>query len=47
MISSHSDIGFVVVKLVQQIANLLNVYYQAKLYLCRYLLNTCKYLDSC
>ena len=43
MISLYSDIEFVIVKLAQQIANLLNEYYQAKLHLCRYLLNTYKY----
>jgi len=43
MISSCSDIGFSIAKLVQQIENPLNNDYQAGLYLCRYLLNTCKY----
>ena len=43
MIGSCPDIGFVVVKLAQQMANLSNEYYQAGLHLYRYLLNTCKY----
>ena len=43
MIGLHSNIEFTIVKLVQQIANFSNEYYQAKLHLCRYLLNTCKY----
>ena len=43
IISSCSDIEYSVVRLAQQIANPSNKYYQAELYLCRYLLNTCKY----
>jgi len=43
IIGSCPDIGFVVVKLAQQMANLSNEYYQVGLYLYRYLLNTCKY----
>ena len=43
MISSHPDIRFSVVRLSQKMANLLNKHYQARLYLCRYLFNTCKY----
>ena len=43
MISLCHDIGFAVVKLAQQMANFSNKYYQAKLYLYRYLLNTCEY----
>jgi len=43
MIGSHPDIGFAIVKLAQQIANLSNKHYQTGLHLCRYLLNTCKY----
>jgi len=37
------DIGFAVVKLAQQIANPSNDYYRVGLYLCRYLLATCRY----
>jgi len=37
------DIGFAVVKLAQQIANLSNDHYRVGLYLCRYLLATCRY----
>jgi len=37
------NIGFVVVKLAQQIANPSNDYYQVGLHLCRYLLATCRY----
>jgi len=37
------NIGFAIVKLAQQMENPSNEYYQAGLYLCRYLLNTCKY----
>ena len=43
MIGSHSNIGFSVVRLAQQIANPSNKHYQVVLHLCRYLLNTCKY----
>ena len=43
MIGSCPDIEFAVVKLAQQIENLSNEHYQAGLYLCKYLLNTCKY----
>jgi len=43
MIGSHSDIGFAIVKLAQQMANLSNEHYQAGLHLYRYLLNTHKY----
>ena len=43
MIGSHSNIGFAIVKLAQQMENLLNKYYQVGLYLCKYLLNTYKY----
>ena len=43
MIGSYYDIGFAIVKLAQQMANLSNEHYQAELYFCRYLLNTCKY----
>jgi len=43
MIGSCPDIGFVIVKLAQQMANLSNEYYQAGLHFYRYLLNTCKY----
>jgi len=43
MINLHSDIEFSVVRLAQQIVNLSNKHYQAVLYFCRYLLNTCKY----
>ena len=43
MIGSHPDIGFVVVKLAQQMTNSSNEHYQAGLHLCRYLLNTYKY----
>jgi len=43
MIGSCPDIEFTVVKLAQQIANLLNEYYQTEFHLCKYLLNTCKY----
>ena len=43
MISSCSDIGFAVVKLVQQIMNLLNEYHQVGLHFYMYLLNTCNY----
>jgi len=43
IIGSHSDIGFVVVKLAQQMADPSNEHYQAGLHLCRYLLNICKY----
>jgi len=37
------DIGFAVVKLAQQIANPSNDHYRVGLYLCRYLLATCRY----
>jgi len=43
MISSYLDIGFSIVKLVQQMANFLNKYSQAGLHLYKYLLNTYKY----
>jgi len=43
MIGLYSDIGFAVVKLAQQMENLLNEYYWARLHLCKYLLNTYKY----
>jgi len=43
MIGSCPDIEFAVVKLAQQIANLLNEYYQTEFCLCKYLLNTYKY----
>jgi len=43
MIGSHPGMGFAVVKLAQQMANLSNKHYQAELYLCKYLLNTYKY----
>ena len=43
IIGSYPNIEFTVIKLVQQMANLSNEYYQAKLYFYKYLLNTCKY----
>jgi len=43
MIGSRPDIGFVVVKLAQQIANPSNNHYWAGLHLCRYLLATHRY----
>ena len=43
MIGSCPDIGFAVVRLAQQMENLSNKHYHAKLHLCKYLLNTCKY----
>ena len=43
MIGSCPDIGFTIVKLAQQMGNLLDKHYSAELHLCRYLLNTCKY----
>ena len=43
MIGLCPDIGFAIVKLAQQITNLLNEHYQAGLHFHRYLLNTCKY----
>ena len=43
MIGSRPDIGFVVVKLAQQIANPSNDHYQVRLHLCRYLLTTRRY----
>jgi len=43
MIGLYFSIGFTVAKLVQQMENLLNKYNQARLHLCEYLLNTCKY----
>ena len=43
MIGSCPDIEFAIVKLAQQIANLSNKHYQARLYLYKFLLNTCKY----
>ena len=43
MIGSRPDIGFVVVKLAQQMANSSNNHYQVGLHLCRYLLATCRY----
>jgi len=43
IIGSRPDIGFAVVKLAQQIANPSNNHYQVGLYLCRYLLSTCRY----
>jgi len=43
MIGSRPDIGFVVVKLAQQIANPSNDHYQVRLHLYRYLLATCRY----
>jgi len=42
MIGSYLDIGFAVVKLTQQMANLSNEQDWAGLHFCRYLLNTCK-----
>ncbi len=43
MIGLCPDIGFAIVKLAQQMTNLLDEHYQAGLYFYRYLLNTCKY----
>jgi len=43
MIGLRPDIGFAVVKLAQQIANLSNNHYRVGLHLCRYLLATCRY----
>jgi len=43
MIGLRLDIGFIVVKLAQQMANPFNNYYQVGLHLCRYLLVTCRY----
>ena len=43
MIGSCPNIEFAIVKLVQQIANLSNEHYQARLHLNKYLLNTYKY----
>ena len=43
IIDSHPDIGFAIVKLAQQMANLSNEHYQVGLHLYRYLLSTCKY----
>jgi len=43
MIDLHPNIGFAIVKLAQQMANLSNEHYQVGLHLYRYLLSTCKY----
>ena len=43
IIDSHLNIGFAIVKLAQQMANLSNEHYQVGLHLYRYLLSTCKY----
>jgi len=43
MIGSRPDIGFVVVKLAQQMTNSSNDHYRVGLHLCRYLLATCRY----
>jgi len=43
MIGSRPDIGFVVIKLAQQMANPSNNYYRVGLHLCRYLLATRRY----
>jgi len=43
MIGLRSGIGFVVVKLAQQMANPSNDHYQVRLHLCRYLLATRRY----
>jgi len=43
MIGSRPDIGFVIVKLAQQMANPFNNHYRVRLHLCSYLLATRRY----